>query len=210
MDKKFFAHICGALLIMLTLTACASPPTTTPEEREPVYYNDYLGLSITVPPGWQINAISDNLSDKQGQTAIPHLISYATGGGRLELIDIQNTAESTLPEHSRFYAYAEVFPEQVEVEQYMDLLAAFLQKADASHSYTLEKRQELSLARHNAHHICLRVDTAGQEISYNEEYFIVPLRTDFVVFYINYWPQNAASLAAALSVLDNISLPPPE
>jgi hypothetical protein len=195
---------------MLLLTACAAPDTPPPAAEGPaVYYNDYLGLSISVPADWHINDIGSNLSVEKGQTATPSLIEYAAGGGRLELIDLQNTEKSACPEHCRFYAYAEIFSKPVAVEQYTDLLVNLLQGAEDGRDYNLEKRQELPLARHTAQHICLRVDTNGQKPAYNEEYFIVPLKTAFVIFYISYWPQNAASQAAALTMLDNIVLPPP-
>lgn len=217
---RLLKHLYFALLLCAAVTCLAAceqqaeqpqaEQSTLPADAPTIYYNDYLGLSISVPPAWHINALSANLSVQQGLTAAPQLIEYGDGSRRMELIDIQSSATSNDAEHSRFCAYAELFGEAVEPAQYVELLISLLEADNSGYTYTILKQEQLPLSRHVAERICLQVSgnsTADPQQTYTEEYYIVPLGQAILVFYINYWPQNEASGAAAFAVLEGITLP---
>lgn len=206
---KRLCYACLLLLGAVCLAACNAPAEQAAEQADApaTYYNDYLGLSLCVPPGWQINSLSANLSTQQGETAAPQLLEYGDGSRRLELIDIQSSALSSDAEHSRFCAYAELFTTTVETAQYVELLVSLLEADSGGYTYTLQKQEQLPLALHTAQRICLQVTAQGHEQAYTVEYYIIPLGMSFVVLYLDYWPQNDASRAAATAMLDNISLP---
>ncbi len=184
------------LMLCLILSACTNQiPTidtenTTKKTEQNIYYNDYLGLNITIPEGWQINMLSDNLSSEPtGQTYQP---------GRLELLDISNNQPEHSLDHIRFYAYAEIFPEQVDINSYIDIFRQYL----SGENCQIIKEEDISLLRKDARRLITNIELSEQDLYYHEEYYILAIKEAVLVFYLNYWPDKEGAAFEAQKIFD--------
>ncbi len=188
------------LIICLILSACTNQTPTIDTEiaaentEQNIYHNDYLGLSITIPEGWHINMLSDNLSSEP--------IAQEYQPGRLELLDINNNQPEHNLSHCRFYAYAEIFPEQIDINNYIDIFRQYLTGENSQ----IIKEEEIPLLRQNAHRLIVNIELTEQDLHYHEEYYILPIKDAVLVFYLNYWPNQEDAAFKAQKIFDYIDL----
>lgn len=130
---KKLSSILLSLVLLFSLTACGSLPgvdngddnstagTGTGSEYEDnavqlvdntVYYNEYIGLSYTVPSGWWSYSVrQDNFSTNKGTTdALSKLdVRYSDGYAYMFLGDFANLQYSSNKSHIGIALYAEQY-----------------------------------------------------------------------------------------------------
>lgn len=207
----------SALLAMLALAAsmpgCAVMERVQPEPpgEDPygtaTYYNGYLGLSVTVPDGWneeEVNArnLTGNPEDSRDLSSLD-MYDYGDGGYAIELMSIQNAGDSTLDDHAELMLYADYYP-QTDEDEYLGWMPDFIEEqTDGEYTYVLEDVGERSVNGRLYTRFLAKVSFWNDTEPYYEEYYITMVNGMFFVAYINYWSGSEQSKAAAYDALEN-------
>lgn len=205
-------------LVLVTLAASVSGcsallprhlPYKQPEQPADgaTYYNNYLGLAVTVPYGWyeeEINNLNLTKNPQDGGDLFSlDLYDYGDGGYSIELITIQNNVNSKADEHAELMLFADYYPGASENE-YLEWMAEYIEdKTDGEYYYELEDIDTKTVNGRQYTRFVAKVTFADDTVPYYEEYYVSPVNETFFVAYINYWSDSLLSKSAAYYALEN-------
>ena len=175
---------------------------------ETTYYNDYLGISYTIPKGWWVYSTNKyNIGKSKGE--IVDYVSLDVSFNEFDdqaysniwLMSFGNLEESKLDNHLGFSLEARSVEGVSNFADYMKYFEAYMLEPTENEEYKLLDMQKLSI-REKAFEI--RDYLVSRDA---EDYKILTLNCElkegyYLNIYVDYWPSNTK---AERSIIDSIS-----
>lgn len=176
-------------------------------DNETRYYNDYLGISYSVPKGWWLYEVSgENLSESSG--GITDEVSMDIGYGdfgdysysNLWLLSFGNLEESTRDNHLGFYLEAESLEGISDISGFMEYHESYMLEPTDEEEYELLESETASIGGRNFE---LRNYLVSRE---EDNYRIMTLSCAvkngyFLNILVDYWPRNTRAKQAILDTV---------
>jgi len=156
------------------------------------YYNEYLGISYTLPAGWWLyNVTEDNFTTEQGVTGDKTLLDIGRGDGYtyIDLISCANLQYSTKDNHVGVDMYAESVDGMETLDEYYEDTLIYLLEPYNDENYELidEDSFELGGREFKICYINVNRDSEPYEMLYT---FCELHDGYFLLINLNYWPEN--------------------
>ncbi|MDL2287836.1 hypothetical protein LJC32_00450 [Oscillospiraceae bacterium OttesenSCG-928-F05] len=174
------------------------------------YYNDYLGIILTVPDGWTLRGM-ENLSETPGELKfLGDMVgeTYADGASGYPVADLWSRAKDTDPAHAQMTVFCDVMPEGTTAEAYCDTLktayvGSFPDSSGGHFTSTYTAGRQVSLSGKTFTQLTFQTVFAEGDVGVTEEYYVSEVYPgQFLVLHVNYWTDEEASYNAAMYALE--------
>ena len=169
------------------------------ETEDTVYYNSFLGLTVTAPDGFYVTSLNEaNLSQEPDQTTDPNNLEwydYGDGGFGLDLITIWNKRSDTHDDHAEMDVYAEDYADlSGGFDAYWEDFLHYTSYSEESEYYCVSGDTGTAQLHGRSYRTLTRViGNEHNDVDYAEEYYVTQLGDIYVVIYVNYWMDSAQS-----------------
>jgi hypothetical protein len=173
------------------------------EDQDTVYYNSFLGLTVTAPAGFYVTNLNEaNLSQDPAATANPNDLEwhdYGDGSFSLDLIAIANKRSDTHDDHAILQLYAEDYADfSGGFDAYWeDFLYYTDYTGEDGFYYVSEDTATAELHGRTYRTLTRVVGNNGYSSEYVEEYYVTQMGDIYVVVYVDYWSDSAQAKADA-------------
>jgi len=195
MGKNIAAGLAAALMIVI-FSACGVSFVPPPAEPD-VSYNGFLGLTVTVPLGWQTeyknNVNLTSSPEESGSLSSLDLSGNSDGSVfEIRLISMQNVPDSSRSDHVEIMLYADYAPDYSEDDYLASLERFILEQSDMEYLYHIVTIAATEISGHRFTRFLVKVTPfymQGEDFYY-EEYYVAPVGSSYFVAYTNYWSRN--------------------
>lgn len=146
------------------------------------YYNDYLGVSITVPAGfWLYEADPDNFTEQQGLTGSYGQLSpqsYGTGE-YLMLIDYANLQYSNRDNHVSFFVFGERVDGVTDLASYMEQDEEYRLEPEEGIEYSIIESESFTLGDTEGAYRVYECKYTDDDYRYFLSTYVFPVGGDF-------------------------------
>jgi hypothetical protein len=196
--------IMALLILLAAFSGCRKAPVITEEHRNAVrlvedtsYYNDYLGISYTIPKTWWVYDVNaKNFSSSKGgitneaSMEIGHDNNDGRAHSKLWLISYANLITSSYDNHLGFDLDARAIKGVDDISGFMDFFQEFMLEPTDEERYRLIDSRQVDIGGKKFElrdYLVSRRDSA--------EFCIMTLSCDvkngyFFSIYVDYWPKN--------------------
>ncbi|MDR2767049.1 MAG: hypothetical protein LBB82_01845 [Treponema sp.] len=175
--------------------------------RNTTYYNDYLGVSYTIPKNWWTYAITaENVSEEAGDITGESVMDlyydensygeYAT----VWMLEFANLRHSTADNHLGFDVSAQSFAAFRDIAAYMEYYQAYWLESEEDTEYRLEASEKLALAGREFELRDYLVDRGGD--NFKVMTLTTPVKNNyFLNITVDYWPDNKNARKTVIDAL---------
>ena len=160
--------------------------------EDTTYYNEYLGISYTLPAGWWLYSVrEDNFTTTQGVTGDYTALDISRGDGYsyIDLISCANLQYSTRDNHVGVDLYAESVYGITTLEEYVSDSLDYLLEPYEDETYTLISEDAFSYSGKDF--VVCYIEVGRESEPYEMLYAFCELNEDyFLTVNLNYWPEN--------------------
>jgi hypothetical protein len=165
-------------------------------DRNTTYYNDYLGISYTIPKNWWTYIISgENVSEEAGGITDESVMDLAYDENSygeyttIWMLEFANLQHSTSDNHLGFDLSARSFANLRGIAAYMEYYQAYWLESGDDTEYKLEASEKLAIAGREFELRDYLVDRGG------DNFKVLTLTTAvknnyFLNITVDYWPDN--------------------
>lgn len=161
------------------------------------YYNDYLGLTMTLPAGyWVYEVNSENLSTAQGLTSKRDLLALNQfdGGEALTFINYANLKDDSRQSHLDYYLIAERYDDYTTFDDFYEMNLDYYLEPTEDAEYELVEERKIEANGVEGTLAVLHV-TASEGYSYGNAFATLPLANGFfLTIEVSFYEENTAAI----------------
>ncbi|MDR2211357.1 MAG: hypothetical protein LBO65_07860 [Spirochaetaceae bacterium] len=178
--------------------------------KETTYYNDYLGISFSVPKGWWLyDTNTDNISESKGDVVsdTTMAVNYGDFGSYnfryVGLLSFGSLKQSTIDNHLGFEISAEYLEgSDNSLASFMEYFEAYMLEPGDQVEYELAGSEKITIKGKPFELRDYLVDREG-----DDDYKIITLTCPvkegyFLNLYIDYWPENVKAKQIIIDTLN--------
>ena len=165
------------------------------------YYNDYLGVSYTVPKNWWLYELDEyNFAEKQGETNNADLLNILTfdDDAYLELISVGNKQFSADSSHLGFSFNAEKLATASTLGEYMTTYEEYMLEPTETETVTLVDSSTIKIGNRDYAQRIFEIARSIEDDAYMVLTLTTKVKNDYYLNVdITYWPEmsNAGNIA---------------
>jgi hypothetical protein len=172
--------------------------------RDTTYFNDYLGVSYTLPKGWWLYDVNtDNFSEEEGDTGYPDILDIYYDGEQsyINLISFANLQHSGKDNHLGFDINAESLEGISSLAEYMEYYEEFMLEPEEDTEYSMLDSGKIDIKGSDYEKRVFLVSPSERR-----EYELItltrPARENYYLTVVaSYWPENKNAQTAVINAV---------